>query len=416
MNKRYPGLESPASPEFSSVRGDGNNTVFETIRSVSEIDSGEWNRIAGDHVYASHEWLSAYETTAIHPEETRYFILRENGRLVAASVCHVSGQSLGSGGLDRALFGRLKKWVNRLGLSFHPALVCRPIWSFGCHILIDPDRHARDVENLELVLLRAMEEAAARNGMILAFLNVMSHEKNLVSYLEKNGYARTEGFPVAYMDVEWKSFEEYRKYVKGYSSKMESNIRTEMNRNRREGVSIRELEDPRPYEDRLVELLEINARKYTGGPFSFKKEFFSELKRNFGADAILYGAFKNNRLMGTGLFLRWRGSLYTPLVGIDHDLSGNDATYFNIIYDRPISDAIARRDRRIYFGKGMYGVKIRRGCRLAATRYYIRSFRTFQNRALAFWLKIHAAATREKIRREIPRGRESVAAELRGQS
>ena len=45
-------------------------------------------------------------------------------------------------------------------------------------------------------------------------------------------------------------------------------------------------------------------------------------------------------------------------------MCSSDLTYFVILYHSPISMALERGLSRFYFGRGMYQIKRRRGCRL----------------------------------------------------
>ena len=63
-----------------------------------------------------------------------------------------------------------------------------------------------------------------------------------------------------------------------------------------------------------------------------------------------------------------------PIEGVDHGMSGNDFTYFNINYYRPIMDAISSGKTRMNYGRGMYELKRRRGCKVKNICFYYKPY------------------------------------------
>ncbi len=98
----------------------------------------------------------------------------------------------------------------------------------------------------------------------------------------------------------------------------------------------------------------MNYRKYWNLPFCFSKDFFSELKRNLGRNAVLHVSRKAGFITGVAVELRYNGTSHIPLVGIDHEKCGNDMTYFVLTYYAPIAEAISAGMTRLYFGPGHY--------------------------------------------------------------
>jgi hypothetical protein len=59
-----------------------------------------------------------------------------------------------------------------------------------------------------------------------------------------------------------------------------------------------------------------------------------------------------------------RGKMaYFLFLGIDHEITGKDFTYFNLMYHR-IEDSISRGISKVLFGRLKYEAKIHRGCHL----------------------------------------------------
>jgi hypothetical protein len=110
-----------------------------------------------------------------------------------------------------------------------------------------------------------------------------------------------------------------------------------------------------------------------------------------GADAVIFIARKGCHITGTHILLK-RGEIgHQNMVGVDHDLAGNDFTYFNIVFYRPITDAIAWGIKRLWLGVAMYDLKRRRGCKLSPAYHFYKSTRPLKNRLVAPWFWLHSA-------------------------
>jgi hypothetical protein len=66
-------------------------------------------------------------------------------------------------------------------------------------------------------------------------------------------------------------------------------------------------------------------------------------------------------------------------------MAGKDFTYFNIAYYRPIMDAILNQTDRLYYGRGFYRLKARRGCVTKNLYMYYKSFNGLRNIAIRLW-------------------------------
>ncbi len=100
---------------------------------------------------------------------------------------------------------------------------------------------------------------------------------------------------------------------------------------------------------------------------------------------MIYVSFKKDRLTGVKVLLKRNKVSYMRLIGIDHEMAGNDFTYFNIGYYRPIMDAISDKIKRLYYGPAMYEMKARRGCRTSDLYIYYKSFNKIKYIGIRPW-------------------------------
>ncbi len=369
------------------------------VNTIKELEKDEWDATIDDNIFASYGWLKTVEETFIGDINPKYIIVLDSSKLIGASVCYLINKTDKSVNLDNLLLGRLKKFTSKLGISFLPTFLCSPMRCYGKHLLIAKEVDSKYKEIIADELFTAIEKEASCHGLSVCFYNVMDDEAELIQLLNKRGYIRTLGLPLNYLDIEWSSFSEYVNHLKGISRKMKNNVRTQINRNRKEGVVIERLENPANYEDRLYELVNSNYYKHSRTQFPFKREFFRKLKENLGEDTVIYVSFKKDRLTGVKVMLKRNKVSYMQLIGIDHEMSGNDFTYFNMCFYRPIMDAISDETKRIYGGLGMYEIKAKRGFRTSDLYIYYKSFNKIKHIGIGPWFIFLSMLYRNKLPR-----------------
>lgn len=362
------------------------------IDSINDVDRDQWDQLHPQGVFRSHGWLTVMEQTMLTTSRPRYFTVHANNTLVAGAVCYILKKSARNSMLDSCMFGRFKKQAQRIGFSFLPSLVCCPTKGVGLHLFSRKDLPRPERQQAIHDLLAAIELEAAANNMAVCFNNVLGDETELVKILEGNGYHRSLSFPLNTINIQWPDFAGYLQHTrrinnsKKYDKKV---IVHEMNRNRKSGVIIEEIQDPAPEQDRLFNLLSRNYRGHNQIPFPFRPNFLSCVKDNLGENAIILRARKNGKINGVILILKWEQTWYCTMIGIDHELSGNDFTYFNLAYYRPIADAIAAGAHTIFYGSGLNKTKARRGCTARRTYVYYKSHRRLQQILLRPWFSFH---------------------------
>lgn len=374
--------------------------TVEIVNSIKGLKREEWDALIDDNIFASYGWLKTVERTFVGDVSPEYILVKDSGRLIGAAVCYVSNKTTNPDiNLNNFMFGRLMKYTSKLGISFMPSFICCPMKCHGEHFLVEKgtDEEKRGVIMGEL--LDAIEKESSAIKLSVSFTNVLDEETELIQLLDKRGYKKMLSLPLNYLDIEWSSFEGYKKYVGRISKNMKQNIKKEINRNRREGVIIKTLEELDGYEGRLYELMNNNYFKYNRIPFPFRREFFKRLKDNLGKDVVIYISVKKDNLTGVCILLKRNEVGYASFVGVDHAFAGNDATYFNIMYYNPIMEAISYKTKKLYFGLGMYELKARRGCKVSDAYVFYKSFNKIKNIAIKPWFDFHSFWIRKNYRK-----------------
>jgi predicted N-acyltransferase len=360
---------------------------IEQVGSLTHVDATEWNELAGENVVASYGWLRTLEETRRGNVSYRYILARTSAGLVGTVACKIEEDASNSS-LNRMLFGRLAKAAQRLHLDAVPCLLCGTGVGAAEPVLVRAGATAEERMHVTATLVQAIEETAREKGWAVCFRQVRRVMSPIVEVLTSRGYLRGSELPTAYLELDpgWHSFADFRQHLKRSHPRTAKNIKGELNRAKRAGLVIEQLNEPAPYRERLHRLLDAHYVRLNREPFPFRAEFFDQLKARLGDRAAIYVARIGAELVGAQVELRGGEEVVLPMIGINHDSGRAGAAYVNLGYNRPIEDSIAAGRRRIYFGKLVYDGKARRGCCSVETDCYLRVWSEFQEHVLrALW-------------------------------
>jgi predicted ATP-grasp superfamily ATP-dependent carboligase/predicted N-acyltransferase len=343
---------------------------IEQTASLTGVDPAEWDGLVGHEVFASYGWLRTLEETHTEPAGYRYFMARRAGELVAAVPCQLYAGT-GVSAIDHFLFGPTARMARGLGLAGVPALVC------GTRIGMAEPAPVKDETSPALRrailerLFRAVEEEARRTGSMVLVRHVAADSASRDA-LRRRGFLRTREMPTAYLELGWSSFADFRRHLRRIHPSTEKSMRWEISRGRRAGFVLERIDDPQPVGEKLHRLVDVHYRRLNRTAFPFRPSFFERLKFHLGERAVVTVARHERDLLGVTVGLRGADGMFVQMIGVDAERGRHGALYFNLGFNRPIQDAIAAGDRRLYLGKLLYDLKIRRGCRLRSTDVYLR--------------------------------------------
>ena len=359
------------------------------LSSIDEIDAADWDAVAGSHWQTRHTCLRTFEKYPVRGVTPRYVVVRKDGELVAAAVCHVCGKNSAAFLHDSLLLGRLRG----TGVSFLPAVVCSAMHHPGAHLFVHPRLEGEERGRRRQELLEKVEAFALSKSLALHVPRVEEGEPKTRRLLVRRGYHQTLQQPIAYLDIEWDCFDGYLGYVRSFSSRVAKNIRWEISRNSRAGVRIETIDDVEAHLERICELLDNHNRRYNDAPWPYPRQLLTTLE-----NAVFFGAFKGDELVGVAIMTIEGDRARLCFIGVDHERGASDLTYFNVGYYRPIAEAIARGCKRIDYGVGKYSLKARRGCRTARAEFFYCGAGPLRHLALAPWFAFHTRWMRRKFK------------------
>lgn len=365
---------------------------------ITEVDRAAWDALEKGTQRASHGWLRVLEETHRPAIEPTYFLAREAGELLGAAICLRARPEGPSFRLDQKLLGPLRGPAAALGLSFLPALICGLPMGTTRRLFVSKQLPAEERGRITLRLLGAIEEEARAAGLPVIFPDLVGgYEPELMRLLAERGYGRTFLTPRAFLDVEWSSFDGYLAALRARDRSYRWQAKRQIERAKQAGIEIRVLEDPALHRDVLHALAETHSQRLNSVPFAYGPEFFERVPAYLGTHARFLGAFQGGNLLGFQLVLRDPGLTECTLVGIDREQAGRSFAYFNLVYYRPIEDAIAEGSPRICFGRNLADVKARRGCRFHRLYLCHRSPHRLRSAATRSWLAFYERRALRKV-------------------
>lgn len=347
-------------------------TKIELLDTIAHVDPDEWDELAKGNVTASYAWLRLVEETSLVQRRCRCLLAREDSGLQAAIFLweHLPGDIRNT--MDYVLFGRLSRTAGLLGLTVLPAFVAGEVSGHRQTILFRGDLAGADRRRLLSQMLGFLENAATTKGRTLFFRGIPTDDTDLTAVFSSRRYLCSPELPVCCLDIRWKSFAEYLRFLRKQHPRTEKCIHNEISRSRRVGITIQRLDEPTAVCGRLHALADSHYRRLNGRPFPFRPAFFEQVKARMGEKAIINAAVRDGLIIGVQVRLSSDGHATVPIIGLDPEHTRKDAVYFNLGYNHAIRDAIEEGLRQVRFGTLVYDTKIRRGCHLSDANLYFR--------------------------------------------
>lgn len=336
--------------------------------SLSKIDAAEWDHLAADDVLYSHAWLSVVEMCPFEKADFFYLLVRESGKLLGAAACRIHLRD-DSASLDTSFYGRVSGLARAVGLGAAPAIVVGSRFGFSPPFLLDPALSDSHAEEIAQALVRRLVERAE---VLKASVMVRNARRETVAWaLSREGFLPTPELPTTYIDIRWNTFAEFIRDLRNVHRATVKGIRHQISRAKREGIVIERITDPALVSAEVYEVLEQHHRRLNGVPLPFSRSLLPEAVRKLGDDAELIVARDGSHVLGVMFGLRRGGVCHAILVGTATERARTTDTYF-LMLDHMMARAIESADRRLYYGRLVYAVKMRRGCSIEDSMLWIR--------------------------------------------
>jgi predicted N-acyltransferase len=374
--------------------------------SISKIDPAEWDRLVGDDALYSHAWLSTVEACTFEQPGFLYLLARVNGRLLGAAACQIRLETE-SASLDKAFYGRASGVARATGFGATPAIAVGSRFGFSPPFIFEPSLSALQVDEIaEALILRIVERAELMKASVM-----LRNTKPgmFVPALSRAHFVATPDVPTTYIDIRWNAFADFRRDLKKIHPSTEKAIRNQTSRAKRNGIIVERVTDPALLSAGLHEVLDSHYRRLNGLALPVGESFLSEAFRTLGDHADLTVARDASGVLGVHFALRRGGVSHALLVGTSTERARTTDTYF-LLLNHVMDRAIESGDRRLYFGRLLYEVKLRRGCSIEESMIWIRGRSKLQRAGLKRLVPIRSMKIGRMISALEPASRANAAA------
>lgn len=372
----------------------------EICKSIQAIGKETWDNLNTSLAdpLLSYGWINSVESLfgdRLHP---RHIVIYKHDKVVLIVPCYIQYGDLYKTTED-CFFGRYKPLARKLGISLTPSLIVYSPFSYHSGLLTDQEEI--DAALFDLIE-KNIDDLCNKERISLSGFPYLSNKYDfLIDRLLQMGYAKAFISATAYLDIQWKSFDEYLQHLKTSGINMFKNAKKEINRFKKSGVQVEIIDDYSSFSHEMIRMYNDLYCRYNKQTSCLTPRFFELLAKENLTKAIT--AHLNGRLIGFSLVIE-KGTLW-DLKFSAHDFSAQQRThsYFNLMFYQPIELAIQAGIERITFGAGSLGAKLKRGCKTEPLFFMAKHRDSFYNSMLRFYLKGVGYVYRSKYRRQCSR-------------
>lgn len=330
------------------------------FQSVEELGKDSVNAMTDDPCY-TYDWFRALETQQSHNSSLRYLAVFDEDRLVAVAPC-----SIESVRLRTFVTTPFPKVLDQIGVKMR-TLCCLSPLSMRSKVLLVKNLDGRPILGL---LAKKVDEICRKQKIMFSYFPFVSQfDRLLMENLQNHGYIKRRTYTAFYLDVQWRSFQDYLGSLK---PKVASNVRREIKKCIENRITIEESKE-KNLATKLSELYSNLSLKYKNRENAYDADFFSKINEHARARTKLFVAKKNNEIVGFSLTLWQKEILDVMIVGFNYDVqTKTDFTYFNLAYYAPIQWAIEHGVRKVYYRTLAEQAKLARGCKQEKTYFFVK--------------------------------------------
>ncbi len=346
------------------------NKEVKVFRSISEIGKESVDSISHDGFF-TFEWFKTLETQQSFHIDPIYIGVFEDGDMSALAPCFIDLQDhfFIDGPKNIPFLKLLLSLGQKFGYCQEHVLLCYSPFCLRSKILLKKDPDGKQLLSL---LSKTIDNVCKEKRILFSsFLFVSEFDELLMKSLPNLGYWSNAGTSTFYLDVQWKSFEEYLKSLKNMNR---HSIRREIRKCAENGVTIKD-SDFNDLSERLSGLTANLLSKYNQNSENniFDAKFFRVLNKYAADKTKVFMAEKNGEIVGFSLSMVQNDVLDVFMCGFDYQAqSSTDFTYFNLCYYAPIQWCIEQGIKKLYYRRKSDRAKLYRGCKKERTFAFVK--------------------------------------------
>jgi predicted N-acyltransferase len=305
--------------------------TIEVVSTLASVEPADWNRLAADHPFLRHEFLSALHETGCAAAATgwapQYLLLREGGRLAGAFPLYLKTHSYGEYVFDWA-------WADayrRHGRNYYPKLLSAvPFTPVTGHRLL-ADTPAQRAELLDAAMELARKLRVSSMHILFPFAGE-------AAFLAERGLMLRNGVQFHWTNHGYRNFDEFLAVLNHDKRKK---IRQERRKVREADISFTWLEGKEIAEADWQFFIRCYQRTYAehrSSPY-LNLEFFTRIGQSMPENLVLIVARRGGRPIAASFNVRNRERLFGRYWGA---LEHHPALHFEACYYQVIEYCIAR--------------------------------------------------------------------------
>ena len=338
------------------------------FKSIDDIDSGLWDSLLSeDEILKSYNFLKATEHSCLS-ECNFWYLLFYDGDILAAHAAFFTIYS----NIEEASSTGVKNLFNKIrevfpGFMRVKYLGCgTPVATCSNVISISAPYYREEV--LSLMVRNAKEIASIEKANAILFRDFSKEEAEVLNAMTDSGFLRISTLPTSFVDVKWKSFEEYMgSFKKKYRYNMKKNI-SKLDEN---DIYIEVCSE---FEQYAEDICKLYANVYDKANTKFEKlnpSFFANISKYLAGRSQVLLFRRKDEIIGFELIVEDKNILRPLYLGIDYRFNENCGLYFNLIY-RILGFGIERGKKLVELGQTTYYPKLSVGARVEPLYMYIR--------------------------------------------
>ncbi len=389
--------------------------------SLTDIDRKQWDTLLIPSFYLSYDWLLTMSTTVSPLPQFLTLQLMPGEQLRAGFPVHtitpdsaalydpirvlLNGQSISRvctelTEVDAECCKSLAAEINQSREKLYPVFTSiAPGFTTG--LCYAPTMKQAEAISSACEMIQAMESAAQASGALaVSFLYVPETTDSVLHNAAlKCGYFRTVVSAECYLPIKWQNFDEY---LQSRVKTRRTSIKAEISRFKTRGFHI-DVCGVESLNDELVPLHATWRRKYgsTVSEDSLKAQY-AVIRQNLGPAVRLFIAREGQKVVGFALFYEYNGVYYSRAIGFDYESLQDNFCYFNVLFYKPIEEAINAGIQSIHYSMESYDAKLGRGCQLRLLLAYIRPLTT-GNTGLAQFMQLFDTGQRAYFQHVVDR-------------
>lgn len=304
----------------------------EIVDSISHIQAGDWNKLAGQHPLSSHAFLNALHESASACAATgwtpNYLLLREQGNLIAAMPLYLKSHSYGEYVFDWA-------WAEayqRNGLQYYPKLLSAiPFSPVSANKVLSLNDTSR------CMLLDAALRLAKESGV--SSFHCLFPNAAEAAYLQAQGLMIRSGMQFHWQNPGYVSFNDF---LNGMSRDKRKRIKQERRKVCDAGVTFRRLTSAAITEkdwDFFHRCYANTYHQHHSSPY-LNRDFFARIGHSMSGQTLLIIAEKDGVPVAAALNFFGGGTLYGRYWGSTEFISG---LHFETCYYQTIEFCIEQK-------------------------------------------------------------------------